>query len=163
MKLALCVLALSALTEASEPAHVALRITNGYGRVVHVAFGPVDLTAEVRVAPHEPHRYLETTWDYAPPDMLAATGLSDTETSINPALPHEFVNDLARAPEAAIEPQNGSVGSEVRNLNGELERIRQDVKLAHLEGGTFLVSATVYTDESRKTICGRASARVTVR
>lgn len=122
---------------------VKVRITNCYARTVHVAYGPVTLCAESRVTPDERHRYLETVWEYAPPDALH-TDL-DEDTPFDP------------------DPQNGAIGSEVRSLNGERERIRQDVKMAHLEGGTYEIVSTVYADESRKKICGRASALVMIR
>lgn len=152
MKLLACALLLACGPMLSAAPHVTVRITDGYGRTVRVALGPVDLMAEVRVKPHEPHRYLETVWDYAPPDLRADPAILGNGHNLN------YDDGLLQEPQI----QNGAVGSEVRTLNGERERIRQDVKLAHLEGGTFLVTATVYTDESRKRVCGRASARVVV-
>lgn len=124
------------------PPCVKVRITNGHARTVTVAHGPVDLIAEVRVQPDENHRYLETVWDYAPhePDL----GMDEPDLGIEP------------------EQQNGAVGSSLRSLNGVEQPIRNDVKMHHLEGGTYVVTSTVYTDAARKKVCGRATARVVV-
>lgn len=125
---------------------VSVRITNCYARTVAIAYGPVTLCAETRVTPDERHRYLETVWDYAPPDALMPDlGMDEPEFGLDP------------------DKQNGAIGSSVRSLDGELERIRQDVKLAGLSGGTYEVRSTVYSDESRRKICGTATARVMIK
>jgi hypothetical protein len=128
---------------------VSVRVTNCFARTVHVAYGPVTLCAETRVTPDEQHRYLETTWDFAPPDALRSDFTASDDIS---------QDDPLREPDK----QDGAIGSSVRSLDGERERYRHDVKLHHLEGGTYLITSTVYTDESRKKVCGRASARVTI-
>lgn len=127
---------------------VALRITNCHARTVSIAYGPVDLCAEVRVQPDERHRYLETVWDYTPPDVLMF-GAGDVLT-----------HEPERCQESEL--QNGAVGSSVRSLDGADQPIRNDVTMHHLEGGTYRVTSTTYTDEDRKKVCGRASARVVV-
>lgn len=134
---------------------VKVRITNGHARTVTIAHGPVDLVAEVRVTPDERHRYLETVWEYAPPDALT---IDSGATAEEPSL------GLNGQSLGVTEPdkQDGAVGSSLRSLNGSEQPIRNDVKMHHLEGGTYEVTSTVYTDEARKKICGRATARVTI-
>lgn len=124
---------------------VKVRITNCVGRSAAFAYGPVTLCAETRVTPDEKHRWLTTVWDYAPPDAL---------------MPDLGMDE----PGMGTEPpkQNGAVGSSERSLNGAEQPIRNDTKMHHLEGGTYLVTASVYTDESKKKLCGRATARVTI-
>lgn len=129
---------------------VKVRVTNCFGRTVTVAYGPVTLCAETRVMPDEQHRTLVTTWDYAPPEMLAA---SDRATDS----PENAADDPSEP-----EKQNGAIGSSERSLDGERERIRHDTKLNGLSGGMYEVISTVYRDESRKKVCGRATARVMV-
>lgn len=125
---------------------VKVRITNCYARTVNVASGPVTLCAETRVTPDERHRYLEMVWDYAPSEIRPQ--FSDNDSADD----DPFEPDL----------QDGAVGSSLRSLDGERERFRHEVKLHHLEGGTYEVVSTVYADESRKKVCGRATARVKV-
>jgi hypothetical protein len=128
---------------------VKVRITNCHARSVNVAYGPVTLCAETRVAPDEKHRFMETTWDFAPPDALRSDFTASDDISQDDPL-HE------------PDKQDGAVGSSVRSLNGADERVMHSVKMHHLEGGTYEIRSVVYSDESRKKVCGRASARVTI-
>ena len=130
---------------------VALRITNGYGRSVAIASGPANLAAEVRVQQSDAHRYIIVAWDYAPPDASEARSM--------------FLTDDAKdQSDVDVEQHDGSIGSEERSLMGVEQPTRlEDFKLHRLEGGTFLVTATVYMDEDRTRACGRATARVIVR
>ena len=143
---------------------VAMRITAGYGRSVSVAVGPVNLVAEVRVQQSDYNRYIIVAWDYAPTKDIALRSSSMSDAASNPSP----MNDgrFGQSDEANVEPdaQDGSIGSEERSLMGVSQPTRlEDFKLHRLESGTFLVTATVYTDEDRKRSCGRATARVTVR
>ena len=124
---------------------VKVRVTNCHARTVAIASGPVTLCAEVRVQPDERHRYLETVWDYAPTDVSTSDlGMDEQEWGWEP------------------DKQNGVIGSSLRSLDGAEQPIRNDVKMAALSGGTYVVTATTYADEARKKVCGRATARVIV-
>lgn len=127
---------------------VSVRITNCYARSVSIAYGPVTLCAESRVTPDERHRYLETVFDYAP-DSLSEIGPQSSDNDDDPL--------------GEPDKQNGAVGSSLRSLDGERERVQHSVKMHALEGGVYEIVSTVYADESRKKVCGRATARVIVR
>ena len=61
------------------------------------------------------------------------------------------------------EKQDGPViASDIQLNTTENESTRHDRKLADLYGGTYVVTATVYNDDSRTKICHRATTRVRV-
>jgi hypothetical protein len=133
---------------------VKVRVTNCFGHSVSVAYGPVTLCAETRVTPDANHRYLETVWDYAPADMQPQMDQGSMSDDVQDSEP--FMNT------EQPDKQDGAVGSSLRSLNGADERVTHSVKMHHLEGGAYLVQSIVYTDESRKKVCGRATTRVTI-
>lgn len=138
-------------TAAVEPC-VKVRLTNCYARTVTVAHGPVTLCAEARVTPDEQHHYLALEMAYAEPSVIPELGMATPELGMADALP-----DLADP-----ESQDGPVPASLIQLDGANERIRHDRKFADLYGGSYLLTATVYADEARRKVCGRAIARVTI-
>lgn len=129
----------------AEPPCTSVRVTNGHAREVKFANGPVTLFAEVRILPDARHRYLHVTWEFAEPDT------------------HVRAFDDVDDPFREIEEQNGPIGSWQSDVNGDKGHVRTDVKMTHLFGGTYVVTATVFTDEARKHVCGRATTRVVIR
>ena len=124
---------------------IKVRLTNCYARTVTMAHGPVTLCAEARVTPDENHRYLELEMAYAEPGPGMDISADDTP-------------EMLREPDK----QDGPVPGSLIQLDGANERIRHDRKFADLYGGQYELTATVYADEARKKICGRATALVVV-
>ena len=132
------------LATAASPCEVSVRVTNGYGRSVHVASGPVNLTAEVRVPPVSDNRLLVVEWDYAD----EAASMFDAQETLDPFFRADGLD--------------GAVGSAAVSLDGAAEQARHDRRMSNLSGGTYNVVATVYRDGARQQACGRAVTTVRV-
>lgn len=117
---------------------VTLRVTNCYGRSVAAAMGPVTLCADVRITPRRDNRWLRVTWDYEQP--------AGFETD----------------PMSPLDSRSGATGGSLRELAGEHEPSLHQVKMRGLSGGTYLVTATVYTNPDGTRRCGQAVSRVKI-
>ena len=128
---------------AASESCVTVRVTNCYSRTVSISNGPVTLCAEVRVRPDKAHRILTLELDYAEPERS--------------------MSDLGEDEFFEPEKQDGPVlTSDIQLNTTESESTRHDRRLAGIYGGTYVVTATVYVDDSRAKVCHRATTRVKV-
>lgn len=127
-----------------------------------VSFQGVDLCALVRVEPHASHRWVDVTWDYA--ERVTASVL-DTTNPIDSMGRGESPLDEELS-EARTEAMHGAIGSSMKSLDGANEPIRPKptgFKMQDLKGGTYVVVARIYQDDSRRRLCGVARTTVEIR
>lgn len=145
-----------------EKGHITVRVVGcGSNHEIRVTNqGRVDLCAEVRVQPHEDHRYMIVTWDYA--ERVGPIAPTFDSAPLDATL-----SQMAAAQDmealSAEELMDGAVGSTEDDLDGASERVRvrpQGHKMDGLKGGTYEIVARVYSDTSHRSVS--CSGRTTV-